>query len=162
MGGPAGTRSHATPRNTRSANLQTTRPTPLPHRAGAYDQDHMSTRESNARRANGLDTALDRGFVTLGALIAVGVMVLFMAMAGAKQTDAPPHKHHEASRQDHQPHCCEPRHPPSPAHRCFRTGSSAEAGASGSNRSLLRRSTATYPADRSLAGTTGACSPSGS
>ena len=42
----------------------------------------MSTRESNPRRAPRLRTALNRGLVALGALVAIGVMVLFLTMAG--------------------------------------------------------------------------------
>jgi hypothetical protein len=45
----------------------------------------MSTRNSNPCAAPGLHTALDEGLVALGALVAVGVMVLFLALAGANR-----------------------------------------------------------------------------
>ena len=47
----------------------------------------MYTRESNPRPAPRLHTALDRGLVALGALVAVGVMALFLAMGGANRTN---------------------------------------------------------------------------
>jgi hypothetical protein len=47
----------------------------------------MSTRQSNPRAAPRLHTAVDRGLVALGALVAVGVMVLFLALARANRAN---------------------------------------------------------------------------
>lgn len=50
-----------------------------------HQEEQMSTRESNPPAARRLHTALDRGLVTLGALVAIRVMVLFLGLAGAKR-----------------------------------------------------------------------------
>jgi hypothetical protein len=45
----------------------------------------MTTCESDRRATPSLHTALDRGLLALGALVAVGVMVLFLALLGANR-----------------------------------------------------------------------------
>jgi hypothetical protein len=47
----------------------------------------MSHPRSHPRAARRLHTALDRGLVTLGALVAVGVMVLFLTLVGADRAN---------------------------------------------------------------------------
>ena len=47
----------------------------------------MSTPESNRRAASRLHTAIDRGLMALGAFVAVGVMVPFLALLGANRAN---------------------------------------------------------------------------